>query len=200
MVDVRQEPSPTERKTGLALMRAVAHPTRIQMVVLLRAEALSASDLARRLAIRFGSARFHLGKLVEAGIARPAGERTVRGGRAFLFEVPEGLWIDIDDDAPPELTAAMHGAVADELGRRLALAARGQRPDDTIHDVVSLREIELRRGDRAAAEAIVEDASRRLLALDRRGAPDAEPTTVGLFVFRTPTEADPSRTSGPQDP
>lgn len=100
-------------------MRAVAHPTRVQMMVLLRAEPLSASDLARRLSIRFGSARFHLAKLVEAKIARPAGERVIRGGRALLYDVPENLWIDIDPEAPPELTAAMHGAIAHELGERL---------------------------------------------------------------------------------
>ncbi len=195
MIVAHEDATTTERRTGLTLMRALAHPIRVQMVVLLRAEPLSASDLARRLAVRFGSASFHLGKLVEAGIAQPAGERTVRGGRALLFEVPEGLWIDIDRDAPAELTAAMHGAIASELGRRLELAARAQHPDDTIHDVLSLREIELREQDRAAAEAIIEDAQRRLLALDRRGEPDAAPTTVGLFVFRTPPAAEPSEGS-----
>ena len=59
-------------------MRALAHPIRVRMVVLLRGEALSASDLARRLGFRSGSARFHLHKLVEAGIADPAGNGSTR--------------------------------------------------------------------------------------------------------------------------
>ncbi len=175
---------------GVGSMRALAHPVRVRMLILLRGEALSASDLARRLGIRSGSARFHLAKLVEAGIADPAGERVRRGGRALLFSVPDDLRIDIDPDAPVELTAAMHGAVVSELGRRLARAAVNQRPDDTMHDLLSLREIAIRRSDRAAAQAIVDGALQQLLALDRRGSAEteAEPTTIGLFVFRTPAE------------
>jgi DNA-binding transcriptional ArsR family regulator len=156
------------------------------MLVLLRREPLSASDLARRLSIRFGSARFHLNKLVEAGIARPAGERVKRGGRAHLYEVPETLWIDIDPEAPPPLIAALHRGYAVELARRLDAAAFDQRPDDTVHDVMILREIALVDQDRAAAEAIVEDALAKLLALDAGHVDTARPHTVALFSFRTP--------------
>jgi DNA-binding transcriptional ArsR family regulator len=167
-------------------MRALAHPIRVRMMVLLRGEALSASDLARRLDIRFGSARFHLHQLVDADIARPAGERAERGGRARLFRVPERLWIDLDPDAPPALNVAIHRSVATELGRRLEAAALDQRPGDTIHDAIVLREISLRDGDRTEAEAIIEDALARLLRLHDPDATDAEPHTIGLFSFRTP--------------
>ena len=173
---------------GVGSMRALAHPVRVRMLIQLRGEALSASDLARRLGIRFGSARFHLAKLVEAGIAHPAGERVRRGGRALLFSVPDDLRIDVDSDAPVEVTAAMHGALASELGRRLARAAMNQRADDTTHDVLSLREIAIRRSDRVAAQAIVDGALQQLLALDRRCSAGAESTTIGMFVFRTPAE------------
>ena len=146
-------------------MRALAHPIRVRMVVLLRGEALSASDLARRLDLRFGSARFHLHKLVDADIAVPAGERVDRGGTALLFRVPEGLWIDLDADAPPELNVAIRRSLVRELERRLDAAALDQRPDDTVHDVLSLRELAIRAPDRAEAEAIVEEALARLIRL-----------------------------------
>jgi DNA-binding transcriptional ArsR family regulator len=175
-----------ERRSDLGAMRALAHPIRVRMVVLLRADALSASDLARRLDLRFGSARYHVHKLVEAGIAVPAGERVDRGGTALLFRVPEALWIDLDADAPPELNVAIRRSLVRELERRLDAAALDQRPDDTVHDVLSLREIAIRKADRAAAEAIVEETLVRLLRLHDPDAPDAEPHTIGLFSFRTP--------------
>jgi len=167
-------------------MRALAHPIRVRMVVLLRGEALSASDLARRLDLRFGSARFHLHKLIDADIAIPAGERIDRGGTALLFQVPEGLWFDLDADAPPELNVAIRRSLVRELERRLDAAALDQRPDDTVHDVLSLRELAIRAPDRAEAEAIVEEALARLIRLHDPQAPDAEPHTIGLFSFRTP--------------
>src|ERR687897_2038793 len=95
---------------GLAAMRALAHPTRVRMLHLLRAEALSASELARRLGIRFGSAQYHLRSLERAGIALRVGERSRRGGTEILFEVPHGLWVDVEPDAPPGMRQAMNRA------------------------------------------------------------------------------------------
>ena len=128
----------------------------------------SASDLARRLDLRFGSARFHLHKLIDADIAIPAGERVDRGGTALLFRVPEGLWFDLDADAPPALNVAIRRSLVRELERRLDAAALDQRPDDTIHDVLSLRELAIRTAYRAEAEAIVEEALARLIVCTTR--------------------------------
>src|SRR5207249_4876835 len=94
------------RVGGLAAMRALAHPTRVRIVRLLRSEPLSASELARRLNIRFGSAQFHLQSLRRAGIAQKAAERGKRGGTEMLFEVPRNLWIDLDPDAPCDIRQA----------------------------------------------------------------------------------------------
>ena len=116
----------SSRRSDLVAMRALAHPIRVRMVVLLRGEALSASDLARRLDLRFGSARFHLHKLIDADIAIPAGERVDRGGTALLFRVPEGLWFDLDADAPPELNVAIRRSLVRELERRLGPPAPRQ--------------------------------------------------------------------------
>ena len=176
-------------RSGVEAMRVLANSTRVRMVMLLRSGSLSPSDLARRLGIRFGSARFHLGKLVDAGIAVPAGEEVRRGGRAQLFAVADGLRVDLDHRAPAELTVAMVRALVDELGRRADAAALEQRPGDTLRDVYSLREIEVRERDRIVAEQIVDEALEQLLALEARGAADAEPLTIGLFAFRTPRHA-----------
>jgi DNA-binding transcriptional ArsR family regulator len=167
-------------------MRALAHPMRLRMLDLLRQEPLSASELARRLEIRFGSARFHLQQLVRAGMAVPAGDRRVRGGRELLFSAPEEMWVDIDPE-DPATTAAMHRALVSELGRRLQAAATDQRPGDSAVDVVSLRQVRLTPSNRLEAERIAEEALRQVRALgSEAGQDDTEPVTLGLFLFRTP--------------
>jgi DNA-binding transcriptional ArsR family regulator len=177
---------PTTRLRGVEAMRALAHPTRIRMLDLLRQEPLSASELARRLEIRFGSARFHLHKLVRGGLAAPAGERRVRGGLELLFSAPADMWIDIDPDQPGT-AAALHRAVVGELGRRLQASAADRRPEDSDLDIVSLREIRLTPDDRAEAERIAEDALQRIRALDASKG-DAERVTLGLFLFRNASD------------
>jgi DNA-binding transcriptional ArsR family regulator len=134
-------------------MRALAHPTRVRMMHLLRAEPLSASELARRLGIRFGSAQYHLRTLERAGIALRVGERSRRGGTEILFEVPHGLWVDVEPDAPPGVRQAMNRAYVAELLRRMDEAATQRHVVD--HDVLSTREIELDAdGIEAANEAV----------------------------------------------
>lgn len=168
------------------------------MLELLRQEPLSASELARRLEIRFGSARFHLQQLVHAGMAHPAGDRRVRGGTELLFSSPQDLWVDIDP-GDPATTAAMYRALVVELGRRLQAATTDQRPGDSAVDVVSLRQFRLTPADRVEAQAIAEEAHRRIRALDAAaGDGDTEPVTLGLFLFRTP---DPTTSADlPHDP
>ena len=175
---------PTLQLSGIEAMRALAHPTRIRMLELLRQEPLSASELSRRLGIRFGSARFHLQQLVRGGLASAAGDRRVRGGLELLFAAPADVWIDLDPDEPGAI-AALHQAYVGELGRRLRSAASDRRPDDSAVDIVSLREIRLTPGDRAEAQRIAEDALRRIRALNASPREDgAEPVTLGLFLFR----------------
>ncbi len=166
-------------------MRALAHPTRLHMLELLRHEPLSASELARRLDIRFGSARFHLQTLIRGGLASPSGERKVRGGLELLFSAPADIWVDVDPGEPGTI-AAMHRAYVGELGRRLQGAVADRRSEDSDVDIVSLRELRLTPKGRVEAERIAADAVVRIRALEassREG--DAEPVTLGLFLFRT---------------
>jgi DNA-binding transcriptional ArsR family regulator len=171
-------------------MRALAHPSRIRMMQLLRTEPLSASELARRLEIRFGSAQYHLRTLERAGIARPVGQRRKRGGLEILFEVPPSLAIDLDTVAPPEMRVAVHRAYLAELERRLDASAGEPEPEDTDRDVLTVRELELRPEDVPAAAEALRVFLRRLdeLALERPST-DSVPFTAAVQLFRVPRSA-----------
>ncbi|HET9671226.1 MAG TPA: winged helix-turn-helix domain-containing protein [Actinomycetota bacterium] len=181
---------PRLRVGGLAAMRALAHPTRVRMMHLLRSEPLSASELARRLAIRVGSAQYHLRSLERAGIARRAGERARRGGTELLFAVPHGLGVNVEADAPPGLRQAMHRAYVAELLRRMEAGAEDPSPDDTDRDVFTTREVELRPEDVADATEALHRFLDRLddLALDEP-TEDSMPFTASVLFFRVPRSA-----------
>ena len=177
----------THRVAGLPAMRALAHPTRVRMLHLLRAERLSASELARRLGIRFGSAQYHLRSLERAGIALRVGERSRRGGTEILFEVPHGLWVDVEPDAPLGVRQAMNRAYVAELLRRMDEAATERH--DVDHDVLSTREIELDAEGIDAANEAVHDFLHRLdeLALTRPTKGSAT-FTVGTLLLQMPRQ------------
>jgi DNA-binding transcriptional ArsR family regulator len=171
-------------------MRALAHPTRVRMMHLLRIDALSASELARRLRIRFGSAQYHLRALERAGIARRVDQRRKRGGVEILFQVPHSLWVDLDADAPLGMRQAVYRSYLAELGRRLDAAAAESQPEDTDRDVFSTRELEFRPEDIPAAIEALHQCLHRLdeLALERPSA-DSLPFTVSAQLFRVPRSA-----------
>jgi DNA-binding transcriptional ArsR family regulator len=158
------------------------------MLHLLRSEALSASELARRLDIRFGSARYHLRSLERAGIALRVGERTRRGGTEILFEVPHQLYVDVEGDAPPVMRQAMNRAYVAELLRRMDAAAAD--PEPAERDVLSTREVELRPADVVAASEALHVFLHRLdeLALSRR-TKDSVPFSASVQFFRMPMAA-----------
>ena len=173
------------RVGGLQAMRALAHPTRVRMMHLLRAEALSASELARRLEIRFGSAQYHLRSLEQAGIALRVGERTRRGGTEVLFEVPHDIWFDEGPDTPVGTRQAMNRAYVAEILRRMDAASLAWPSTDL--DVRATREIELDDEGVAAATEALHSFLHRLdeLALDRPTEDSMTFTAAALF-FRAP--------------
>jgi DNA-binding transcriptional ArsR family regulator len=170
-------------------MRALAHPTRVRMQQLLRSEPLSASELARRLSIRFGSAQYHLRTLERAGIARRVGERRKRGGTEILFEVPAELRVDLDAGTTGDLRSVHHATLA-ELRRRLDASAGEPDLLDTDRDAFSVRELELRPEDVPAATAALQAFLRSLdeLAVDRPTG-DSIPVTASVLLFRIPRAA-----------
>lgn len=176
------------RVRGIEAMRALAHPTRVRIKHMLATEPLSASELARRLDIRVGSAQFHLRTLVRAGIAVPAGERTRRGGRELLFRVPPGTGVELARDASPELRGQLYAAYVAEL-QRLLDASRQVRPGAEDHTITTIREIRLTADTMPAARAAVEELLVKLGALDDEQSDGAEPTVLSLFFFPIPTDA-----------
>jgi DNA-binding transcriptional ArsR family regulator len=168
-------------------MRALAHPTRVRMLHLLRADALSASELARRLGIRVGSAQYHLRSLERAGIALRVGERSRRGGTEILFEVPRGLWVDVEPDAPAGMRQAMNRAYVAELLRRMDAAATERH--DVDRDVLSTREIELDADGIDAAGEAVQAFLHRLDELAIPGPTEGSTTfTVATLFLQMPKD------------
>ena len=167
-------------------MRALAHPTRVRMMHLLRAEPLSASELARRLEIRFGSAQYHLRSLERAGIAQRVGERSRRGGIEVLFEVPHEIWVDEGSDTPVGTRQAMNRAYIAEILRRMDAASLEWPTTD--RDVRATREVELDPDGVAAATEALHSFLHLLdeLALDRP-AEDSTTFTAAALFFRAPS-------------
>lgn len=174
---------------GIDAMRALAHPTRVRIKHMLAAEPLSASELARRLGVRVGSAQYHLHTLVRAGIAVPAGERVRRGGRELLFTVPADTGVELAGDAPPELRGRLDAAYVAEL-RRLLEASLRVRPDTAEdHTITTIREVCLTEETMYAALAAIEELLVELQALDAGRAEGAAPNVLSLFFFPIPAEA-----------
>jgi DNA-binding transcriptional ArsR family regulator len=176
------------RVGGLQAMRALAHPTRVRMMHLLRTEPLSASELARRLEIRFGSAQYHLRSLERAGIALRVGERSRRGGTEVLFEVPHDMWVDEGPNTPVGTRQAMNRAYVAEILRRMDAATTERFGTDL--DTRATREVELdAEGVRAATEALHAFLHRLdELALERP-TEDSMTFTAATLFFRTPRSA-----------
>jgi DNA-binding transcriptional ArsR family regulator len=174
--------------SGVQAMRALAHPTRVRIRYMLAAEPLSASELARRLGIRVGSAQFHLRTLVRAGIAVPAGERMRRGGRELLYHVPAGTEIEVSPQSPPSLRGQVDAAYIAELQRLLdaSLAV----PPGAVDEIrTTIRKISLTPETMPAALAAIHDLLEKLRALDNQDAQGATPNVLSLFWFPIPVDA-----------
>ncbi|MFD8704233.1 ArsR/SmtB family transcription factor [Kitasatospora sp. NPDC059648] len=94
---------------------ALAHPVRQRLLFALSAGPSTISRLAARLGVNKGSVSHHLKVLCEAGLVQDAGTRRVRGGTEKHYRrSAERLLVD---EPQPGGTAALFGAVAQELDR-----------------------------------------------------------------------------------
>jgi DNA-binding transcriptional ArsR family regulator len=75
---------------GSALLRALAHEVRLQMLSRLWQGPASVADLARHVGIPHGLASQHVKTLREAGLVRQVGSETRRGGHATLYAATGG--------------------------------------------------------------------------------------------------------------
>jgi DNA-binding transcriptional ArsR family regulator len=68
-----------------AELRALAHPTRLQIMSLLTGAAMTAADVARELDLTHANASYHLRQLHAVGAIEAAGEERIRGGVAKRY-------------------------------------------------------------------------------------------------------------------
>ncbi|MBD3916103.1 helix-turn-helix transcriptional regulator [Nocardioides hwasunensis] len=108
-------------------MRSVAHPVRLRILSLLTAEAMSAAEVARTLALTHANASYHLRVLHEAGELVVESEDKIRGGMAKRYRYRVGG--DPDRPGTPRSSTedriAWQTATHSEIVRRLASATRG---------------------------------------------------------------------------
>jgi DNA-binding transcriptional ArsR family regulator len=108
---------------GPTLLRAVAHPLRLQMLSLLTSRELSAAEISRELDTTQANASYHLRVLAAAGLLVPAGQVKIRGGTARRYRHP---WRSEDRPEGPRPQTAVGPldhqlliqAIAQELVRR----------------------------------------------------------------------------------
>jgi DNA-binding transcriptional ArsR family regulator len=105
-----------DREAGVGRLRALAHPTRLQILSLLTGAAMTATDVARELGLTHANASYHLRQLHSAGTIQVAGEERIRGGTAKRYRYD----VDRETSVPLEMdTRAVFLAYATELRRRL---------------------------------------------------------------------------------
>lgn len=102
---------------SMSMLRAVAHPLRLQILSLLTGAELSAAEVARELDITHANASYHLRVLLQAGEVVEAGTERIRGGIAKRYRHP---WDDRPKEGPTSSkdTRLMVRAMAEELVRR----------------------------------------------------------------------------------
>ncbi len=100
---------------GVDELRALAHPTRLQILSLLTGAAMTAAEVARELGLTHANASYHLRQLRAAGTIEVAGEERIRGGTAKRYRY------DVDRERHPHGDRrALFLAYAAELRRRTA--------------------------------------------------------------------------------
>ncbi|SDM75796.1 winged helix-turn-helix domain-containing protein [Allokutzneria albata] len=80
--------------------KALGHPLRHRMVIMLRQRPATLAQLAAALGPTKGTIGYHVGVLQEAGLVRVAGTRRVRGGTEQYYE-PAGDGLVVGADAEP---------------------------------------------------------------------------------------------------
>jgi len=150
-----------------ARLRALAHPTRVRLLLALGDDGATVSQLSTRLATNKGNVAHHLAVLERAGLARRGRTRTVRGGTEQYFE-RVARRLRTPGGAASGHTAALLAAVADEVD-----AAPGE-------PLLHLRRVRLA----APAAAALSQHLDRLVADLPAGRPSDPRHTVLVGVYR----------------
>lgn len=114
-------------RTAITALRTLAHPTRLRILSLLTAEAMSAAEVARALDLTHANASYHLRLLHGAGEVVVEEEEWIRGGVAKRYRYDAARQASRErPPLAPEQRIADARATATELERRLLDSAPGR--------------------------------------------------------------------------
>jgi DNA-binding transcriptional ArsR family regulator len=180
--------------------KAIADPTRTRVLGIIQNEPATAKQIADRLHIAPGTAAHHLRVLEEAGLARIAALRMVRGITAKYYTRTARIF---SFELPPEVTGARQPSLEivaqtrDEVGE--ALADFGA--DATLYDGLARARLSPAQVERYKARV-----SELFDAFSTEVAdPDGQVYALGVALFRSPSylqrpaAAHPPAAEGPDD-
>jgi DNA-binding transcriptional ArsR family regulator len=189
---------PLKGVTDTALVKALAHPLRVQIIGSLEHRTASPSELSAELQQPLGNVSYHMRRLEKLGLIELEGEARKRGSIEHYYRLVERP--SISDEAwaqtPSIVKEALTLATLEQIGREVTAAATGggfERED--IH----VSRLPVRLDDRGfrelAAEAqafvertrAIEDASRKRLAAAK------EPAIAAHLVLMLYEGASPER-------
>jgi DNA-binding transcriptional ArsR family regulator len=179
------------------LVKALAHPLRVQILTVLEDRVASPSDLSEELGAPLGNVSYHVRTLADLGLVKLVRRRTRRGAVEHYYEargraqVTDRAWAQV----PSVVRRSMAGVALEQaMEHAAAAAADGGFDGDGSH--VARESIELdRKGFAELAEAIVRlhDDARKIAtrAAKRAGQGGNEALQAGLvtMLFEAPAAA-----------
>jgi DNA-binding transcriptional ArsR family regulator len=167
--------------------KALGHPLRHRLLNVLRERPATLSQLAAALSSTKGTIGYHVRVLIDAGLLRPSGRRTVRGGTEQYFEPIGGAYVH-DQPGTEGAEFLLHAARAEMVA-----------PTGDEVELTMLRHVRLTAVQARALVERIEALGHEQLASDEAGAP-----AYGLLlsVFRAdiptlpPDQAHPVTPSG----
>jgi DNA-binding transcriptional ArsR family regulator len=157
-----------------AQFKALGHPLRHRLLNVVRERPATLSQLAATLGSTKGTIGYHVRVLVDAGLLRPSGRRTVRGGTEQYFEPVGGAFVH---DAP--------GTEGAEFLFRAALAEMVAPAGDEVEHTM-LRHVRLTAAQARALVDRIEKLGHEKLGHEKLGRERDNARAYGLLlsVFR----------------
>lgn len=105
------------RRATLDRFKAMSHPLRAELLMILTEESASPAMMARRLGEPVGNVSYHVNKLVKLGCAEQVGDRPVRGAIEHFFRATERHLVDTEEweELQPELKEHLSGEFAQKI-------------------------------------------------------------------------------------
>jgi DNA-binding transcriptional ArsR family regulator len=105
------------RRATLDRFKAMSHPLRAELLMILTEESASPAMMARRLGEPVGNVSYHVNKLVKLGCAEQIGDRPVRGAIEHFFRATERHLVDTEEweDLQPELKEHLSAEFAQKI-------------------------------------------------------------------------------------